>query len=573
MTLLALSSTAASSSLRRWFRSSRNSRCLRWKSWSSCDKSRCLAARSAGAMVAPFLSIASDMVFRRAAMSCNALSRFENSCSSFVCAALAAADSRKMRSELTAAIRVSCASALAAPIRPSVTDITSANATCFESLPVRKVFLTLLIYTTDLSCSIKSLNKATASGGPVPRQKRKTGPPTHPDRGLERRTDLELELLILVAGMFRHRETQAQLERADWRDPGQTETVTIPQAVRTRAGAALTRIAPDVTAVEEGEDAQRAVITRTRQREGQLDVTHCHARTADRVARGRVTRTQRARFITANRADTAGIVVLENRVCLALQALTVAALQVQAEHEATRERVVILRLGVNLDVRRVTRRRTVFRVRLRVITAARDQCAVTIVTRPADRHRHVVHYAAEFLHVVDIALRRGGIDIERVLLEARAEVHRVLLRERNAELQVTTDGNDLEAGVRGVIERLIRAVVQVGNALDAVDGEVRIDLRNRQRPVRLGRVDIDREAGTRTEHVVLRHAGRQHHLVRRRKTRAERNRAGRLFRDLHVHVHLVVRAFNRNRGHVDVGKVTETIHTILRQRQPARIEP
>src|SRR5471032_977475 len=77
------------------------------------------------------------------------LSRFENSCSSFVCAALAAADSRKMRSELTAAIRVSCASALAAPIRPSVTDITSANATCFESLPVRKVFLTLLIYTTD----------------------------------------------------------------------------------------------------------------------------------------------------------------------------------------------------------------------------------------------------------------------------------------------------------------------------------------------------------------------------------------------------------------------------------------
>src|SRR5476649_1359465 len=474
MTLLALSSTAASSSLRRWFRSSRNSRCLRWKSWSSCDKSRCLAARSAGAMEAPFLSIASDMVLRRAAMSCNALSRFENSCSSFVCAALAADDSRKMRSELTAAIRVSCASALAAPIRPSVTDITSANATCFESLPVRKVFLTLLIYTTDLSCSIKSLNQvtesdhsikplnqATASGGPVPRQKRKTGPPTHPDRGLERRTDLELELLILVAGVLRHRETQAQLEWADWRDPGQTETVTIPQTIRARAGAALTRIAPDVTAVEEGEDAQRAVITRTRQREGQLDVTHCHARTADRVARGRVTRTQRARFITANRADTAGIVVLENRICLALQALTVAALQVQAEHEATRERVVILRLGVNLDVRRVTRRRTVFRVRLRVITAARDQCAVTIVTRPANRHRHVVHYATEFLHVVDIALRRSGIDIERVLLEARAEVHRVLPRERNAELQVTTNGNDLEAGIRGVIERLIRAVVQV----------------------------------------------------------------------------------------------------------------
>src|ERR1700731_1056650 len=197
-----------------------------------------------------------------------------------------------------------------------------------------------------------------------------------PGRDLERCTDLELELLVLIAGMLRHRETQAQLERADRRDPRQTETVTIPQAVRARAGATLSRIAPDVTAVEEGEDAQRAVITRTRQREGQLDVTHCHARTADRISRGRVARTQRARFITANRADTAGVVVLENWVRLAFQALTVAALQVKAEHETARERVVILRLGVDLDVRRITRRRAVFRVCLRVITAARDQRAV-----------------------------------------------------------------------------------------------------------------------------------------------------------------------------------------------------
>src|SRR5260370_11384486 len=244
-------------------------------------------------------------------------------------------------------------------------------------------------------------------------------------RDLERCTNLELELLVLIAGMLRHRETQAQLERADWRDPRETETVTIPQAVRARAGATLARIAPDVTAVEEGEDAQRAVITRTRQREGQLNVTHYHARTADRCARCRVARTQRARLITANRADTAGVVVLENRLGWAGDALAVAALQVKAEYEATCERVVILRLGVDLDVRRITRRRAVFRVRLRVITAARDQRAVPIVARPADRHRHGVHHPAEFLHVVDISLPRGGIDVERVLPEAFPELHRL----------------------------------------------------------------------------------------------------------------------------------------------------
>ena len=100
-------------------------------------------------MVGPFLSIASDKVFSRVAMSCSALSRLENSSSSFVCAAFAAADSRRIRSELTAAIRVSCASAVATPIKPRMTDSASANAKCFESLPVRKVFLTLLVTLTN----------------------------------------------------------------------------------------------------------------------------------------------------------------------------------------------------------------------------------------------------------------------------------------------------------------------------------------------------------------------------------------------------------------------------------------
>src|SRR5690242_18953488 len=104
--------------------------------------------------------------------------------------------------------------------------------------------------------------------------------------------------------MFLDLKAHRQLELSDRRNPRDTDTVTVAQAVRTdRRVAALTRIAPDVTGVEEGEHTQRAVIARHRQREREFDVGDEHLVTADRVVRDLVARTQRARLIATHRTD------------------------------------------------------------------------------------------------------------------------------------------------------------------------------------------------------------------------------------------------------------------------------
>jgi hypothetical protein len=176
--------------------------------------------------------------------------------------------------------------------------------------------------------------------------------------------------------VLHEREAQAELERADRRNPRETHTIAVTQAVRADAVAFRT---PDVTAVEEGKDTQRAVIARARQRERQFDVTHQQLRAADRVVRLRVARTQRARLVAPHRTDTARVVILENRIWLAAKAVTVTALEVEAQHEAARERIIVLRVDVGLVVLRAAERRAVFGVRLRKVTAARHQCAVARV--------------------------------------------------------------------------------------------------------------------------------------------------------------------------------------------------
>src|SRR3569623_725634 len=109
ITRFVLSSTGASSSLRRWFRSSLNSRCLRWKSLSRSLSSRWRRRRSDSDSTGASLSSLSDTPFKRAAISCNSLSRWENSCSILAFATLAGAASRKIRSVLTKPFFISCA--------------------------------------------------------------------------------------------------------------------------------------------------------------------------------------------------------------------------------------------------------------------------------------------------------------------------------------------------------------------------------------------------------------------------------------------------------------------------------
>src|SRR5258705_13203662 len=125
--------------------------------------------------------------------------------------------------------------------------------------------------------------------------------------------------------MLLQRETQADLERSDGRNPRKAQAVAVAQAV---CADAVALRAPYIAAVEEREDPQRAVVAGTRQRERQLDVADDHLRTADRIAGRRIARTQRARLIAAHRTDTARVVVLEDRVRLAIETVAIAALDV-----------------------------------------------------------------------------------------------------------------------------------------------------------------------------------------------------------------------------------------------------
>src|ERR1700742_3229339 len=97
----------------------------------------------------------------------------------------------------------------------------------------------------------------------------------------ERRTDLELERLVLVACVFDDRQSVIKLERADRGDPLEAQTVAVPQAVCPSGRVAAA--APAVTAVHEREDAQRAVVAGAGQRERELDISDDHLRPADRV--------------------------------------------------------------------------------------------------------------------------------------------------------------------------------------------------------------------------------------------------------------------------------------------------
>src|SRR5207245_2531666 len=98
MTRFACSTTWASSSLRRWFRSSRNSRCRRWKSRFRSPNSRSLVRRWVSLMVTEFFSSSSCIFFSCSAACASSWSRFWNSASIFFCALTAGVASRRMRS-------------------------------------------------------------------------------------------------------------------------------------------------------------------------------------------------------------------------------------------------------------------------------------------------------------------------------------------------------------------------------------------------------------------------------------------------------------------------------------------
>ena len=114
---------------------------------------------------------------------------------------------------------------------------------------------------------------------------------------------------------------RSSLSWSNRRYPFKARAVAVTQPVRAHA---VAFVAPDVAAVDKGKDAQGPVVTRTRQRKRHFDVADDHLRSADRIARGGIARPQSSGLVAAHRPDAARVVVLEDRVGLAIDAVAVA---------------------------------------------------------------------------------------------------------------------------------------------------------------------------------------------------------------------------------------------------------
>ena len=89
----------------------------------------------------------------------------------------------------------------------------------------------------------------------------------------------------------------------------------------------------------------------------------------------------------------------------------------------------------------------------------------------------------------------------------------------------------------------------------------------------LGRIDFNTEGLARTEHVVLRKAGRQNHAVGRGVTGTKRNGARRTFLHIDFQVNLITRAFHRLGFGSHRIKVAQTINTISRNFYLLAVKP
>src|SRR5690606_24857268 len=301
----ACSTTWASSSLRRWLRSSRNSRCLRWKSFSRSAYSRCRRMRSASLSTAASRSIRSAMDFSRADMSCSSLSRPLNSRSSFCCEALAGAASRSRRSMFTNPIR-----------RPSWA---TAVAEARMRQPANTMLENFISAFRRGGWGILAHAAAVAACPGTPRGR--------PSPTLEPGSDLELEPLRPVALLLVEGVADAELQRPEGRQPREADARRIAELARIDLP-----FREDVAAVHEEEGAEAAVVAGTGERHLELHAAHDLDLAAQRHVVDRVpARAERARFVAPDRADAAGVVVLERRVVVVAVGTPVAQVDIERE--------------------------------------------------------------------------------------------------------------------------------------------------------------------------------------------------------------------------------------------------
>src|SRR4051812_11240513 len=278
MMRVARSCTLASSSLRRMLRSSRTSRCLRWKSRLMSARRRSLSRRVASGMVT--FSRSSSLCRSRPSFSSFARSalRALNSRSRTCCARFAGAASRKTRSVFTKPILSCCA--------PATRDHPS-------------------------STNAMSILMGRAS---------------------EDLAQLELEPLDLVPRLLGDRLCDREAQRTHRGIPAYREAGGIAKVGRPHA---LVH-APDVAEVEEERQADVPFLV-PRHREEHLGIAHHAAVAAEDVAVD-VARAERRRLVAPHRAHAAGIEVLEERQRLVPVARGVAEFRVQHEREPAEAR-------------------------------------------------------------------------------------------------------------------------------------------------------------------------------------------------------------------------------------------
>src|SRR5688572_15399753 len=302
MTRFACSTTCASSSLRRWFRSSRNSRCLRWNSRLMSPNSRSFARRAFSPIVTEFLSRSSCMRLSCSAILASSWSRFWNSASIFFCARTAGAASRRMRSVLT---------------KPNL------------PVPVAGVWAA-------------AGSVATARAAARARRARRV------IRSSESGTERELYPLDVIAVLLVDRLREGDAQGAEGRQPRQAQAACVAQLGEFH----FLPLAPHLAGVDERGQLERRIGGRAGHREGHLGRAGEAAVSADRVAR-QVPRPEREGAVAAHRIRTAREVGLEERQRLAAESPCVTEVTAQHQRESARQRgepLVLVVEAVELQV-------------------------------------------------------------------------------------------------------------------------------------------------------------------------------------------------------------------------------
>src|SRR5467141_3503647 len=440
MMRFACSTTWASSSLRRWFRSSRNSRCLRWKSRFRSPNSRSLVRRWVSLMVTEFFSISSCIFFSCSAACASSWSRFWNSASIFFCALTAGAASRRMRSVLTKPNF---------PVRGGGLSCAVAGKAAISSAALSRMICGFILVASNGS------SESGAEG--------------------------ELYPLDVVFGPAPERLGDREAQRPERRYPLQAQTGGVPQIAQSE----LLTLRIDLPRVQKQPEPQRLFPGGARHRKLELGRAGDLAVAAYGVAVA-ILRTQRETGIAAHRVGAAEKVGLEEGQRLGSQSGCVAEVAAQEDSVVSSQGMQPLLLESQAVILQVAARELAAHARQGARFRLQD--VVPRVARPAGGCGGVPIGVAELADEIDVLQRAGveGLQIDR--LEVHPEIDRRDLRGGIAELHAAADGIGDVGGDRQ-LRGVGAALVDIEALADAVDRVIRIEIGQRVDLVHAAAVD------------------------------------------------------------------------------------